>query len=146
MNDGVNQLVVSGRGIQVRGTTGAEVEAVGRSFLNRLRELGIDHHAQMAADTSAATSPVVEFQLRRESADELAPGGDTTQFCGKLNLDTNFPVECRGAVSRAYVVARRAVTGNFQEDRIGRRWLRRDDLHTACDYRLGCRVRGGDGS
>ena len=88
MNEAVNQLVVSGRGIQIRGTTGAAVEAVGRSFLNRLRELGIDHHVQMAADTSAAASPVVEFRLRRESADELAPGNDTTQLCSKLNLDT----------------------------------------------------------
>ncbi|MEK6257043.1 MAG: hypothetical protein AABP62_00365 [Planctomycetota bacterium] len=58
-----------------------------RSFLNRLGELGIDHYVQMSSDTSAGSS-VVEFRLRESSANELAPGIDTTQLCRKLNLDT----------------------------------------------------------
>ena len=87
MNCAVNRLAVSGRGIQIHGTTGAEVEAARRSFLNRLRELALDQYVQTSGDTSAS-SPVVEFQLRETFADELAPGGDTTQLCKKLNLDT----------------------------------------------------------
>ncbi|MBC8115579.1 MAG: hypothetical protein H7062_14435, partial [Candidatus Saccharimonas sp.] len=58
-----------------------------RSFLNRLGELGIDQYVQMSSDTSAGSS-VVEFRLRESSANELAPGSDTTQLCKKLNLDT----------------------------------------------------------
>ncbi len=87
MNSAVNRLTETGRGIQVRVTTAAEVEETRRNFLNRLCELGIDQYVQTSGDTSAG-SPVVEFRLREMSANELAPGGDTTQICRKLNLDT----------------------------------------------------------
>ena len=87
MNGAEEQRAVSGRGIQIYGATVTEVEAARQSILNRLFELGIDQYAQASGDTSAS-SPVVEFQLREEFVNEWAPDSDTTQICGKLNLDT----------------------------------------------------------
>ena len=87
MTCAVNQLTVSGRGIQIHGATAAEVEEARRNFLNRLRELGIDQYVQASCGARGG-SPLVEFQLRESFANEWAPGGDTTQLCEKLKLDT----------------------------------------------------------
>ena len=87
VNGAEQQLAASGRGIQVHGATVAEVETARLSFLSRLHELGLDQYVQ-ASDGTSAASPVVEFRLREEFANEWAPGSDTTQLCGKLNLDT----------------------------------------------------------
>ncbi len=86
MNCAEDQLPASGRGIRVHGATDADAEEARLNFWNRLRELGIDQYVQTLGDTSAS-SPVVEFQLREEFANDIAPGCDTTQLCKKLNLD-----------------------------------------------------------
>ena len=87
MNGAEDQLTVKGLGIQVLRSTEEEVEAARLNFLNRLRELGIDQHVQTSVGVVAGSS-VVEFRLSETSANELAPGRDTTQLCRKLNLDT----------------------------------------------------------
>lgn len=87
MPDDVPQSAVIGRGIQIVGKNRNEIESARESFLNRLRELGIDHHVDVAMDVSSPAA-AVEFRLRPSSAEELAPGCDTTQLCQKLNLDT----------------------------------------------------------
>jgi hypothetical protein len=82
-----DQLFVSGRGIHIHGKTRLEVEEFRRSFLDRLRELGIEQHVQTELG-AFSNSPMIEFSLTETSAAELAPGCDTTQICKKLNLDT----------------------------------------------------------
>lgn len=87
MNSAVNHPTVSGRGIQIHGTTVAEVEVARLKFRNRLHELSLDQYLEISGGASP-NSPVFEFRLRGKFADELAPGGDTMQLCKKLNLDT----------------------------------------------------------
>jgi hypothetical protein len=87
MSRAKDQLFVIGRGIHVLGTTAAEVNEAARAFLDRLCELGVDQHVELAMGTFS-NSPMVEIRLKKCSAEELTPDCDTTQICRKLNLDT----------------------------------------------------------
>ena len=74
-------------GICVYGRTVEECEASQRSFLNRLEQLKLDGCVETSI-RSTGSQPCVEFRLREEFAHEWAPGGDTTQLCERLQLDT----------------------------------------------------------
>jgi len=87
MHHAVNGHRSSARGIEIHGATVLEVEAAQRGFLNQLRQLGLDQYVQTFG-RQATSLRVAGFQLREEFANEWAPAGDTTQLCGKLNLDT----------------------------------------------------------
>jgi hypothetical protein len=82
-----DQLSVTGRGIHICGTSNSQLSAAQRQVLSRLKELRIDQHVRTSMGTNAQ-SPLVEFTLNSDWANELAPDCDTTQICKKLNLDT----------------------------------------------------------
>ena len=82
-----DQLEVNGSGIQIQGSSFADAELARSNLLNRLTELNIHQHV-LTAYGRISNSYVAEFRLDDTSAMELAPNGDTTQICKKLNLDT----------------------------------------------------------
>ncbi len=87
MDGAEDRLAMSERGIQIHGTTVADVEAARRSFLHRLGELGLDQYVQ-TSDITAGQSPSVGFQILEKFADEWSPDGDTLHLCEALNLHT----------------------------------------------------------
>ena len=87
MNRVEDQLCVIGRGIHIHGTTASDVVQAQQNFFDRLSELGISEHVHSVAGPSSK-NPMIEFRLKDRSANELAPGCDTTEICKKLNLNT----------------------------------------------------------
>ncbi len=91
-------------GICVYGRTVEECEASQRSFLNRLAKLKLESCVETSI-RSSGSQPCVEFQLHHECANKWAPGGDTTQLCERLQLDTvNNPTDLEREILLAMLV------------------------------------------
>jgi hypothetical protein len=78
----------SAGGVRVNGSTVTEIEEANRKFLSYLSQLELGGYVRTTI-VDNAFSPYVEFQLHTKYADQLAPLGDTTELCKKLDLDTS---------------------------------------------------------
>lgn len=84
MQRAVNGLDSNEGGIQIHG--GEDVQAR-RRFQRRLKELGLNHFIKSINDSSSPR-PFRGFQVHAAQAQYLAPEGDTSNICQKLNLNT----------------------------------------------------------
>lgn len=87
MKCGEDELSVRGCGIHIVGKNTNEIEELRHNVFDWLHQLEIDHHVEFALG-STASLPLIEFRLKSDFANELAPDCDTTRICQKLNLDT----------------------------------------------------------
>ncbi|MCX7421182.1 MAG: hypothetical protein NT013_16795 [Planctomycetia bacterium] len=88
MNDAASAPVFLDGGIQICGSTDFVIEQSRLRFLSYLDELGLTQYVT-APVCRCSTPPSVKFMIHGNHAEELAPQGDTTQLCEKLNLDTH---------------------------------------------------------
>lgn len=81
-----NGLIPQIRGVQIAGPTSRAIDWATSRFVTQLEQLGLAQWVETVAGPPA--SNLVGFQLKDEIATELAPDGDTTSLCEKLNLET----------------------------------------------------------
>jgi len=84
MQRAVNGLNSNEGGVQVHGGDNLQAR---RWFQKRLKELGVSQYVK-SINESSSTKPFRGFQVHATHAQFLAPDGDTSGLCQKLNLDT----------------------------------------------------------